>query len=69
MPGDIPVVGDWYNTNQTYFGVYRASAGGSPNFLWVLDSASPLAAQSAHTVGLAFAYGGLSVDKPIVGKW
>ena len=64
-PGDIPIVGDWYNTGISMAGVFR----GTPNFLWVFDNAVPLAPQSAHGPGTVFAYGGLAGDKPIVGKW
>ena len=64
-PGDIPIVGDWYNTGIYSAGVFR----GTPNFLWVFDTAVPLAPQSAHGPGTVFAYGGLAGDKPIVGKW
>lgn len=69
IAGDIPVTGDWYNTGFTYFGVFRASAPGTPNFFWVLDNAVPLSAQNQHVIGLAFGYGGLAGDKPITGKW
>jgi hypothetical protein len=68
IPGDIPVVGDWYNTGVVQFGDFRQ------NFLWVLDVAPPLAPQGSHLPGFVFPYGGLFVggvlvDKPIVGKW
>ena len=65
-PGDIPVVGDWYNTGISMAGVFR----GLPNnFLWAFDQAVPLAPQSAHGLGQVVAYGGLKGDIPIVGKW
>jgi len=67
--GDIPVVGDWYGTGVSQAGVFRATSGGSPNFLWVFDIASPLAAQGQHAVGFQFAYGGIAGDKPVVGRW
>ena len=61
--GDIPVAGDWYATGTVQFGDFRQG------FLWILDGATPLAPQSSHFNGFVFPYGGLSVDKPIVGKW
>jgi hypothetical protein len=63
FPGDIPVVGDWFNTGVTQFGMFRQG------FLWMLDSAVPTAPQASHVAGIVVPYGGLSIDKPIVGKW
>ena len=60
---DKPITGDWNNTGVYQFGDFRAG------FLWVLDGAGPLAAQNSHFVLASFAYGGLSGDVPIVGKW
>jgi len=36
-------------------------------FFWVLDGNNP--GDSTHSVGLAFAFGGITNDKPVVGKW
>jgi hypothetical protein len=62
LPGDVFVVGDWYNTGTSTAGVYRAG-------YWVLDAALPGAPQASHVSGLAFPYGGLASDVPITGKW
>ena len=62
-PGDIPVVGDWYNTGVSQFGDF------AQGFLWVLDGAAPTSPQASQFDGFVFPYGGLSIDKPIVGKW
>jgi hypothetical protein len=62
LNGDVYVTGDWYGTGVTSAGVYRAG-------FWVLDAAQPGAAQKYHATGLAFAYGGLPNDLPLVGKW
>jgi len=67
--GDIPIAGDWYNTGVVQAGVFRAFSGTTPNFLWVLDMVGPLAPLSQHSVGFVFAYGGLTDDKPIPGRW
>jgi hypothetical protein len=63
VAGDIPVTGDWYGTGVAQFGDFRQG------FLWVLDPAIPTAPQAYHGIGMVFAYGGLSTDKPIAGKW
>jgi len=68
-PGDIPVTGDWSGFGITRFGVFRASAPGTPNFLWVLDNALPLTGQDQHVVRTTYAYGGVAGDKPITGHW
>ncbi|HEY3838404.1 MAG TPA: FG-GAP-like repeat-containing protein, partial [Bryobacteraceae bacterium] len=62
LAGDVFVTGDWYGTGVSQAGVYRAG-------YWVLDAAAPGTAQSSHTAGFAFGYGGLPGDIPVVGKW
>ncbi len=61
--GDQPIVGDWFNIGVTQFGDF------AQGFLWVLDAATPTAPQASQSNAFVFPYGGLSVDKPIVGKW
>jgi hypothetical protein len=62
LTGDIFVAGDWNNTGTSQAGVYRAG-------YWVLDAALPNATQSSHVAGLAFGYGGVPGDIPVIGKW
>ena len=64
IAGDVPVVGDWNGDGTSKVGVFRSG------FFWVLD------ANGNHTfdgtgVGqdLAFPFGGIAGDKPVVGKW
>jgi hypothetical protein len=64
IAGDVPVVGDWNGDGKSKVGMFRSG------FFWVLD------ANGNHTfdgtgVGqdLAFPFGGLGGDKPVVGKW
>lgn len=62
--GDVPIVGDWSNTGLTQFGDW------AQGFLFVLDNAPATAPQSGHgLLDIVFAYGGLTIDKPIAGKW
>jgi hypothetical protein len=64
LPGDVPMVGDWNGDGKSKVGVFRAG------FFWVLD------ANGNHTFDgtgvsqdLAFPFGGIAGDKPVVGKW
>ena len=64
ISGDVPVVGDWNGDGTSKVGVFRQG------FFWVLD------ANGNHQFDgtgpgqdFAFAFGGLSGDKPVVGKW
>ncbi len=64
IAGDVPLVGDWNGSGTSKVGVFRQG------FFWVLD------ANGNHTfdgtgpgLDLAFAFGGISGDKPVVGKW
>jgi subtilase family serine protease len=64
VPGDVPVAGDWNGNGITKVGVFRLG------FFWVLDANGDH--QFTGTgVGqdLAFPFGGLPGDKPVVGKW
>ncbi len=64
VPGDVPIVGDWNGDGTTKIGVFRGG------FFWVLD------ANGNHQFDgtgagqdLAFAFGGIMGDVPVVGKW
>jgi hypothetical protein len=63
-PGDVPVVGDWTGDGVSKVGMYR------DGFLWVLDSADPSVTSATGQAPLmAFPFGGIAGDVPIVGKW
>jgi len=68
IAGDLPIVGDWNNTGSTNVGVFRAG------FLWVEDTSFKIA-QAATTPPsggdtlVVFAYGGITGDVPVVGRW
>jgi hypothetical protein len=64
IAGDMPVVGDWNGSGASKVGVFRQG------FFWVLD------ANGNHTFDgtgpgqdLAFPFGGISGDVPVMGKW
>jgi hypothetical protein len=64
IAGDVPVVGDWNGDGTSKVGMFRQG------FFWVLD------ANGNHQFDgtgpgqdLAFAFGGISGDVPVVGKW
>jgi len=64
IPGDVPVVGDWNGSGTSKVGVFRFG------YFWVLD------ANGNHQFDgtgpgqdLAFPFGGIPGDKPVVGKW
>jgi hypothetical protein len=60
----VPVVGDWTGDGVSKVGMYRAG------FLWVLDSTDPAITNATGQAPLiAFAFGGIVGDVPIVGKW
>jgi hypothetical protein len=64
IPGDVPVVGDWTGDGVTKVGMFRAG------FLWVLDSDDPgVTNATGQAPIIAFAFGGVAGDVPIVGKW
>ncbi len=64
IAGDVPVVGDWNGSGTSKVGVFREG------FFWVLDANGN---DQFDGVGpgqdLAFAFGGISGDIPVVGKW
>jgi hypothetical protein len=64
LPGDVPVVGDWNGDGLSKVGVFRAG------FFWVLD-ANGNNQFDGTSIGndLAFPFGGITGDKPVVGKW
>jgi uncharacterized repeat protein (TIGR01451 family) len=63
-PGDVPVVGDWTGDGISKVGMFR------DGFLWVLDSDDPSVTNATGEAPLiAFAFGGVAGDVPIVGKW
>ena len=64
IAGDVPVVGDWNGSGTSKVGFFRQG------FFWVLD------ANGNHTFDgtgpgqdLAFPFGGISGDVPVMGKW
>jgi|SRR5215469_2232263 len=61
---DVPIVGDWRNTGNLQVGVFR------DGFLWVEDTTISLpGVPAASDTLLAFPYGGVRGDLPIVGHW
>jgi hypothetical protein len=63
-PGDVPVVGDWTGDGISKVGMFR------DGFLWVLDSDDPAVTNATGQAPLiAFPFGGVAGDVPIVGKW
>lgn len=64
IAGDVPVVGDWLDKGKTQIGVFR------DGFLWIEDTTANLPALPApHDTLVAFPYGGVPGDQPIVGRW
>jgi len=64
IQGDIPVVGDWNGTGVSKVGVFRS------RFFWVLDAnGNHLFDGTGPGQDLAFPFGGIAGDKPVVGKW
>jgi hypothetical protein len=63
IAGDVPVVGDWNGSGFSKAGVYREG------FYWVIDNngSAPFTLGSSQVV--AFAFGGVPGDVPVVGKW
>jgi hypothetical protein len=64
ISGDVPVVGDWNGDGKSEVGVFRSG------FFWVLDANGNYQFDGTG-VGqdLAFPFGGISGDKPVVGRW
>jgi len=64
IPGDVPVVGDWNASGTSKVGVFRFG------FFWVLDAnGNRVFDGTGPGQDLAFPFGGLSGDKPVVGRW
>lgn len=62
LAGDVPVVGDWSGDMVSKVGVFRAG------FLWVLDKNGNKAFDDA-TQDQVSAFGGITGDRPLTGKW
>ena len=64
IQGDVPVVGDWDGSGTTKVGVFRMG------FFWVLDAnGNHLFDGTGPGQDLAFPFGGILGDKPVVGRW
>jgi hypothetical protein len=64
ISGDVPVVGDWNGDGTSKVGVFRLG------FFWVLDAnGNHLFDGTGPGQDLAFPFGGIGGDKPVVGKW
>jgi hypothetical protein len=64
MPGDVPVVGDWNGDGISKVGIFRSG------FFWILDANGNYQFDGTGVGNdLAFPFGGISGDKPVVGKW
>jgi len=62
--GDVPVVGDWNGSGTSKVGVFRFG------YFWVLDANGNRAFDGTGPgQDLAFPFGGIAGDKPVVGKW
>ncbi len=64
IPGDVPVVGDWNGSGSSKVGVFRQG------FFWVLDANGNHSFDgTAPGQDVAIPFGGITGDKPVVGKW
>jgi hypothetical protein len=64
LPGDVPLVGDWNGDGLSKVGVFRNG------FFWVLDANGNYQFDGTSTgQDLAYPFGGISGDVPVVGKW
>ena len=65
VAGDVPVVGDWTGTGTSKIGLFRQG------FYWILDANGNGSLDNINGAGgdLAFAYGGIAGDVPVVGDW
>jgi hypothetical protein len=64
IPGDVPIAGDFTGTGGVQVGVFR------DGFFWVEDITAKLPAiPQPLDILIAFPYGGISGDIPIVGQW
>ena len=62
FPWDIPVVGDWNGDGKTNIGIYRNGA-------WYLDKNGNGKWDGCSVDTCLATFGGLDVDKPLVGDW
>jgi hypothetical protein len=64
ISGDLPLVGDWTNTGNINVGVFRGG------FYWVEDASADLpSVPTGSDTLVAFPYGGIAGDQPVVGRW
>jgi hypothetical protein len=64
VAGDVPVVGDWTGTGTSKIGVLREG------FFWILDAnGNGTFDGTAPGQDLAFPFGGITGDVPVVGDW
>ena len=64
VAGDVPVVGDWNGDGRDKVGLFR------DGFFWVLDANGNRQFDGTEPgQDLAYAFGGMLGDIPIVGKW
>jgi hypothetical protein len=64
IAGDVPVVGDWNGSGTSKVGVFRQG------FFWGLDAnGNRMFDGTGLGQDLAFPFGGISGDKPVVGRW
>jgi hypothetical protein len=64
LSGDVPVVGDWNGDGRSKVGMFRQG------FLWMLDANGNRQFDGTGAgQDLVFPFGGISGDKPMVGKW
>jgi hypothetical protein len=63
LSGDVAVVGDWNGSGTSKAGVYRQG------FFWVIDNDGSAPRVLGGDQVVAFAFGGITGDIPVVGKW
>jgi len=75
LPGDVPVVGNWFGTGSRPGVVRKYAPGGVPQgepFLWVLDGGAANAGNlpvNHPAAANPFAFGGLPGDVFVAGDW
>lgn len=64
IPGDVPIVGDWNGDGRSKVGVFRGG------FFLVLDANGNYRFDGIGPgQDMAFGFGGIAGDKPVIGKW
>jgi len=63
ITGDVPVVGDWNGSGFAKVGMYRQG------FFWVIDNNGSAPTVLGGNQVVAFGFGGVAGDVPVVGKW